>query len=373
MKIKILFSLLLIIAIISLSFKTNKQNKFHPLYSTGVAAVLGVGYTGAPFDNGGAQCSNCHGGGMFNPAVTLEMINGSNNVVTTYNPGEVYTIRLSIVAGAGSPKFGFQAMSVKSSDNTNLNNWGTTLPVGVKNTLTAGGRNYIEHGQRLLNGIIDIPWTAPVATTGEIAFYAVGNAVDGTGGTGGDNALSTSLTITNAPVPITLLSFTGKVENENVQLDWQTAQEINNDYFVVEHSANGINFSKITKIKSKGNTSIGHAYNYSPKNAVQGINYYRLKQVDVDGSFTYSDIVQIKNNTKTISIVANPVTNEIVLKNANIDGKSTYKIINTAGIVVAINILKSNTINVSKIANGNYLLVIANENNTITSSKFVKQ
>jgi hypothetical protein len=372
MKIKILLFLLTISALISLSFKNNTQNKFHPLYSFGAAAATGYGYTGAPFDNGGAFCGNCHGGGMFAPTVSLKMINSSNNNVTTYTAGENYTIRLSIIAGAGTPQFGFQLMSVKASDNTNLNNWGSSLPTEVKNTLTAGGRNYIEHNSRLPNGIIDIPWTAPVAATGDITFYGVGNAVNGAGTTG-DNALTTNLTITAAPVPITLLSFTGKAENDAVQLQWQTAQEINNDYFIVEHSIDGINFSKTAKLVSKGNTSIGNSYSYSDKQAVQGINFYRLKQVDVDGSFTYSSIVLVKNNAKKISILANPVSNEILLSNLNIESKSSYKIVNAAGKIIANAVLISTKINVSKLISGNYYVQIVDKNNSITTIKFVKE
>jgi Secretion system C-terminal sorting domain/Reeler domain len=373
MKIKILLFLLTISALISLSFKNNTQKKFHPLYSFGAAVATGFGYTGAPFDNGGASCSNCHGGGSFAPTVSLKMINSSNNSVTTYTAGENYTIRLSIIATTGTPKYGFQLMSAKASDNTNLNNWGAALPTEVKNTLTAGGRNYIEHNSRLTNGIIDIPWTAPITATGDINFYAVGNAVDGTGSIGGDNALTTNLSVTAAPVPITLLSFTGKAENDAVQLQWQTAQEINNDYFIVEHSIDGINFSKTVKLLSKGNTSIGNIYSYSDKQAVQGINFYRLKQVDVDGSYTYSNIVLVKNNAKKIAILVNPVANEIVLTNVNIESKCSYKIVNVAGKIIANAVLISNKINVSKLISGNYFLQIVDKNNSITTIKFVKE
>jgi hypothetical protein len=301
------------------------------------------------------------------------MINSSNNIVTTYTAGENYTIRLSIIATTGTPQYGFQLMSAKASDNTNLNNWVSSLPAQVQNTLTAGGRNYIEHNSRLTNGIIDIPWTAPIAATGDINFYAVGNAVNGTGGTDGDNALTTNLTIAAAPLPITLLNFTGKAENDAVQLQWLTAQEINNDYFIVEHSIDGVNFSKTAKVDSKGNTSIGHAYTYQDKQAVQGSNFYRLKQVDVDGSFSYSNIALVKNNAKKISILSNPVANEIILTNVNVDSKSSYKIVNTAGKIVVSNILISNKINVSKLISGNYFLQIVDKNNSITTTKFVKE
>jgi hypothetical protein len=374
MKIKILLFLLCISALISLSFKNIKKTNYHPLRGVGAAAAFDAGYTGAPFDNGGLNCGGCHVLGTFNPTASLKMINTSNNEVTTYNAGENYTIRLSIIPTSGTPKFGFQVMSVKASDNTNLNTWGTSLPAEVKNTLTiSGGRNYIEQNSPFTSGIIDIPWTAPMAATGDITFYGVGNAVDGTGNTLFDNAVTTNLTITNAPVPITLISFTGKAENEFVQLQWQTAQEINNKYFTIEHSIDGVNFNKVENVESKGNTSNGFSYMYNHKLALQGINFYRLKQVDVDGSFTYSNIVLVKNNAKKISIFTNPVSNEIVLTNAEIENYTTYKIVNTSGKIMISNTLKSNRINVSALVSGNYFLVITDKLNYSTTSKFVKQ
>ncbi len=373
MKIKIVLLIISISALLSLSFKNNNKTNYHPMRGVGAAAVFDAGYTGAPFDNLGTNCGLCHVSGTFNPTVSLKMINSSNNEVTTYNSGENYTIRLSIIPGAGTPKFGFQVMSVKESDNSNLNTWGAALPAEVKNTFTSGGRNYIEQNSPLTNGIIDIPWTAPVTTTGNIVFYGVGNAVDGTGNTLFDNAVTTNLTITNAPVPITLISFTGKPENEFVQLQWQTAQEINNKYFTIEHSIDGVNFSKVENVESKGNTSIGFNYSYNHKLAVQGVNFYRLKQVDLDGTFNFSNIVLVKNNAKKTLIFTNPVANEIVLTNAEIENNTTYKIVNTSGKVMISNTLKSNRINVSSLLRGNYFLVITDKLNYSTTSKFVKQ
>ena len=213
MKIKFTLALLLIVALISFSFKSKK---YHPLYSSGPASVLEAGYTGASFDNSGANCSACHGGGIYNPTVTLELLNSSNVPVTSYTAGASYTVRLSIIASAGTPQFGFQIMNARASNNANINSWGTTLPTNVKNTLTSGGRNYIEHSAKLTNGILDIPWTAPIATTGTVNFYGVGNAVDGLGGSGGDNAVSTNLSIAESALPIKLINFEGKEEKGNV-------------------------------------------------------------------------------------------------------------------------------------------------------------
>ena len=375
MKLKSTFTLLLIclIATISLSFKSTKSNKFHPLRSNGAAAVFDAGYTGASFDNGGSKCSPCHGGGIYNPTVDIVVLNSANNPVTHYVPGVNYTVRLAIIAATGSPKFGFQLMSVKSSDNSNLNTWGSTFPLNVKNTLTGGGRNYIEHNARLNNGVIDIPWTAPSAGIGAVHFYGIGNAVDGTGGTGGDVAVSTDLEIVEGTLPINLLSFSGKEEKGKVKLSWETAQEINNEYFNIEHSTDGIKFTKIASINSKGNTSTGNKYEYDDNQFVNGNNFYRLKQIDVDGTFTYSPIVMVKAIAKQISIYPNPVKNEIILNTKENIISNKFKIVNLAGKILLSGTLITNRIDVSSLASSNYFIQIIDKSGKITALNFVKQ
>ena len=373
MKIKYIITLILIsiIAFVSFSFKTETKKRVHPLYSSGVAAFIG-GYTGAPFDNSGFTCSNCHGGGTYNPTINITLINSTNQAVTTYTPGVDYIVRLSIIAGSGTPQFGFQMLNSKSSDNSNLNNWGSSLPVNVQNILTSGGRNYIEHNARLASGIINIPWTAPGAGTGAVSFYAVGNAVNG-GGTSGDNAVNTSLDVIEAALPITLLSFTGQEEKGKVKLNWETTQELNNEYFNIEHSLEGINFKKIATVNSKGNTSTGHAYEQEDNQNINGKHFYRLKQVDVDGKFTYSPIVVVKLAGKKLSIYPNPVVNEININGGEVLKNTQYKIVNQAGKIVIAGNLNANKINVATLAIGTYFVTINNDTGILLSEKFVKQ
>ena len=378
MKTKSIITLILIciIAFVSFSFKTETKKRFHPLYSSGVAALLGVGYTGAPFDYyGAATCSNCHGGGIYNPSVSLTLLDaGTNMPVTAYLPNAAYILRMNITPAAGAPQYGFQITSVKQSDNSNLNNWGSTLPTNVNNVFgSTSNRNYIEHTARLASGVINIPWTAPAAGFGSVIFYGAGNAVNGNGGTSGDNATAAILTITQAVLPITLLSFTGQEEKGKVKLNWETTQELNNEYFNIEHSLDGINFKKIATVNSKGNTSTGHAYEFEDNQNINGKHFYRLKQVDVDGKFTYAPIVVVKIAGKKLSIYPNPVVNEININGGDVLKNTQYKIVNQAGKIVLAGNLNANKINVASLANGNYFITINNETGVLLSEKFVKQ
>lgn len=92
------------------------------------------------------------------------------------------------------------------------------------------------------------------------------------------------------PLPIELLSFNAKPRNTEVELDWVTASEINNDYFEIERTVDGVNFEQISRVKGAGNTTKTLQYVSVDKNPYKGLAYYRLKQTDFDGNYSYSDL-----------------------------------------------------------------------------------
>lgn len=99
-------------------------------------------------------------------------------------------------------------------------------------------------------------------------------------------------------LPIELYSFNGH-NNENVnELYWVTETEINNDYFTVERSMDGINFVSVADVAGAGNSNSLLDYQLTDYNPYTGINYYRLKQTDFNGSFSYSDLIAIEVNKK---------------------------------------------------------------------------
>ncbi|MDA9555813.1 hypothetical protein N9R54_06240, partial [Pelobium sp.] len=92
------------------------------------------------------------------------------------------------------------------------------------------------------------------------------------------------INVTATPLPIELVSFTAEKENNGVKLNWITASETNNDYFTIEKSKDGINFMLLTSEKSKkSNSKIRQNYDFTDLNPSKGVNYYRLKQFDLDG------------------------------------------------------------------------------------------
>ena len=94
-------------------------------------------------------------------------------------------------------------------------------------------------------------------------------------------------------LPIELLYFTAKQSGTKVKLDWATASEQNNDYFVVERSQDGANFAEVFRKKGAGNSVNTLYYNGFDNAPLEGVSYYRLKQVDYDAKFKYSDIQSV--------------------------------------------------------------------------------
>ncbi|MCX6182448.1 MAG: T9SS type A sorting domain-containing protein, partial [Bacteroidetes bacterium] len=127
-------------------------------------------------------------------------------------------------------------------------------------------------------------------------------------------------------LPVELLSFTAKKENDKIVIRWSTASEINNDFFSLERSVDGDKWEIIKEIKGAGNSSSLIEYSETDENPHDGISYYRLKQTDYDGQFKYSQTASVGKIDGNLNITAfpNPVNNYMFVEfetkiNSNID------------------------------------------------------
>ncbi|MEX0966431.1 MAG: hypothetical protein WD077_04280 [Bacteroidia bacterium] len=120
-------------------------------------------------------------------------------------------------------------------------------------------------------------------------------------------------TSASAPLPVELLSFSGEKLKQAVRLEWQTASEHNNDHFIIQRSADGVQFSEIGTMKGKGTAHHTSTYEYMDVSPLAGINYYRLLQKDSSGHGTYSDIISIhfgNDLSQAFSIYPNPISHD---------------------------------------------------------------
>lgn len=139
---------------------------------------------------------------------------------------------------------------------------------------------------------------------------------------------------TSGLVPIKLMEFKAVEENKQVKLSWKTATESNSQRFDVERSIDGSHFNKIGEVAAKGNSNSIQKYSLLDANASKGINYYRLKQLDVDGHFTYSPIVAVTlSSGKGFEIYPNPVSgNEIsIVFSGEVKDKAVIKVFDLNG------------------------------------------
>ena len=96
-----------------------------------------------------------------------------------------------------------------------------------------------------------------------------------------------------APVPVELTSFTASAVDGSVLLNWETTTEVNNYGFEIESSNDNVTFTKVGFVSGHGNSNSPNSYSFT---ATDGGKYYRLKQLDTDGGFEYSDVVEVEGN-----------------------------------------------------------------------------
>ena len=130
------------------------------------------------------------------------------------------------------------------------------------------------------------------------------------------NNLRFTLGSSISPLPIELLSFDAvTIDNRHVELIWQTSSETNNDFFTIERSIDGSNWEDLEQIDGAGTSNVLNTYVMVDKKPHQGLSYYRLKQTDYDGQYTYSQIrsVDISKQESSVKVYPNPTSSTFVL------------------------------------------------------------
>ncbi len=175
----------------------------------------------------------------------------------------------------------------------------------------------------------------------------------------------------NGSLPIELIDFHAITKNETVDLSWETATETNNDFFTIERSAEGQIWEKIKTIRGGGNSSITRGYFYTDVQPKTGISYYRLKQTDFNGNFSYSIIRDVRmENRSGYSIYPNPASNELNIVSDSQD-QFSIELLNNQGERMLVNISSEGNqkrIDTSLLPSGLYYLKIE-ENGSIKLGK----
>jgi hypothetical protein len=170
----------------------------------------------------------------------------------------------------------------------------------------------------------------------------------------------------NGPLPVEFSGFKGTIQNNTVNLDWNTSSEINNKGFEVERSFNGNEFESIGFVKGAGNSNKLLSYQFNVENASFPITYYRLKQIDFDGKFDYSSIISISSDENKIEITPNPFVETVNIQALNQDQFVSAEIIDITGKVKASLSGKGNlTMDTKDLSQGIYFIRINNSEKVI--------
>jgi hypothetical protein len=212
---------------------------------------------------------------------------------------------------------------------------------------------------------------------------------DGTiGGCGNDFAMDDvkfSLCPEGGPLPVQFLNITAIQKGSGVGIDWATALEINSSHFDVEKSADGnSNWNVVASINAAGNSSTVKNYNAYDPTPSNGVNFYRIKQVDIDGNFTFSKTVSVKLNLdKTgISVLANPFHNTLSVDFSSTTSQAvSARLMDITGRQVAVEkwsitagTSRKEFSNVNGLQQGMYILTVSNAGGAILyNNKVIKQ
>ncbi len=180
----------------------------------------------------------------------------------------------------------------------------------------------------------------------------------------------------NFVLPVELISFTAEKTNNGVLLNWKTAQEQNSDHFDIQRSTGGNNFITIGKVKEAGNTTAITSYSFTDQIPFNGINLYRLKQVDMDEKSDYSKTIPVDcSAAASIVISPNPVTDKLQLKLPANSSFTSLRIFDVSGKPVFQKAILSTGTNqqfdISHLAKGWYVLQLIGDKEE--KQVFVKQ
>jgi len=233
------------------------------------------------------------------------------------------------VDGAGNSYIaGYFSGTVDFNPGTGVNNLTSATSTGTFILKLTNGGNYVWAGAIAGSGHVHalgmcIDAARNIYYTGQFYASADFNPFSGTSNLSSTDPNSPDIYVVKlnfpSPLPIELLSFDAAPNKNTIDLTWATATETNNDFFTIEKSKDGNEFEDVAKVDGAGNSNQVIEYSFTDKNPYNGLSYYRLKQTDFNGEFSYSKTVAVNlNPNNQFYLYQNPSANHIIVafKNA---------------------------------------------------------
>ena len=223
---------------------------------------------------------------------------------------------------------------------------------------------------------VDGNWFAVNSLSGATTTYDI-NAVSQDGSVFDKDPRITTFGEVNptaTTVPVTYSSISVENQNNSNLITWSTSSEQNNDYFDVEHSLNGKDFSSIGRVGAKGNSRATGAYEFIHDGPIQGMHYYRLKQVDLDGVYSYSEVrsIDVIKEGK-VSIYPSMVQGEMTIRH-NFIHPTQVKVYNMSGqeVVSFSKVNSETTLDVTALKPNIYFVQVVSGSQQVTK-RIIKQ
>jgi len=236
------------------------------------------------------------GTGTFTNNGTITLSGELHIDATLINKGEITADKVKAHGGVFYGGGFIYSGTVEFDENKNADNSKRGATVGdMKFCSTAGGNTATSFTYK--------------KGTGHTVNSANTYVCDGAGAPNNYRLVTAGDLAAGVVLPVELVSFQGRLDNSEVILDWITSTEFSNDYFSIEYSYDGKSFASIGKVKGAGDSQVEHQYSFVHGSPKSGINYYRFKQVDFDGTFEYSEIISVELAVKPVSyrLFPNPI------------------------------------------------------------------
>ena len=180
-------------------------------------------------------------------------------------------------------------------------------------------------------------------------------------------------------LPVTLASFTATAEHNIASLDWSTTAEINSAYFEIERSVDARTWGLLGRVKSRGESNDIQFYNFKDQHPVDGVNYYRLKMTDRDGSYAYSDIRSAQFDfDMDIVFLPNPTPGKLYLHSNKMKSLDHIQLINPMGKILYDKKKQTNgpdldSLDLSDLSSGIYFVIVTSETGAVTNHKVIRE
>ena len=305
-------------------------------YNLGISQVTYLDFTG--LTNSSPITSIPIGGTGETFDASISLLSGSPSDPTVSNDGN-FEFRMNSATSQQCLNLTFsttaQLFITDNGITTNILNTRDSLSFGTSGyTLTDPSSNFNAYPTSIVPNTGVTSYTSWNITFDGSATYTVCGQRVNPGGGSVNTYLPIRIGVITSTLPIELFSFEAKgINNEKVELKWQTASEINNDYFTIERSKNGLDWEEINRVDGGGNSSSNLNYSSTDFDPYLGLSYYRLKQTDFNGEFEYSVIKSVNLNmeaTSTVQIYPNPTNDQIIVSGDNTE-LTEIKIFNALG------------------------------------------